>query len=102
MALAQRSATRAADGPSPPRLSVRVRFGRWRRVHRDRRCVATLPCVRIAPAALRPARVGVQTLPPTHPRFALDKKNRAQLRYMGMAGVSAPNDLTFGLESVDR
>ena len=28
------------------------------------------------------------------------KKNRAQLRYMGMAGVSAPNDLTFGLSKV--
>ena len=27
-------------------------------------------------------------------------KNRAQLRYMGMAGVSAPNDLTFGLSKV--
>ena len=28
------------------------------------------------------------------------EKNRAQLRHMGMAGVSAPNDLTFGLSKV--
>ena len=30
----------------------------------------------------------------------LRAKKRAQLRIMGMAGVSAPNDLTFGLSKV--